>query len=71
MLQKVLKCANYAVAVLFSNIVLFCSIDAKNFANTIRQGLGGTPLGCCFKNENSQAINMYMASIFIKIGLLK
>ena len=39
MLQKVLKFANYAVAVLVYKIMLFCSNYAKNYANTIRQGL--------------------------------
>ena len=38
MLQKVLKFANYAVAVLVKNIMLFCSNYAKNYASTIRQG---------------------------------
>ena len=38
MLQKVLKFANYAVAVLVKKIMLFCSNYAKNYASTIRQG---------------------------------
>ena len=40
MLQKVLKFANYAVAVLVEKIMLFCSSNAKNYASTIRQDLG-------------------------------
>ena len=39
MLQKVLKFANYAVAVLVQKIMLFCSNYAKNYASTIGQGL--------------------------------
>ena len=39
MLQKMLKFANYAVAVLVWKIMLFCSNYAKNYASTIRQGL--------------------------------
>jgi len=35
MLQKVLKFANYAVAVLVKKIMLFCSNYAKNYASTI------------------------------------
>ena len=42
MLQKVLKYANYAVAVLVEKIMLFCFNYAKNYASTIRQGLGLT-----------------------------
>ena len=42
MLQKVLKFANYAVAVLVKKIMLFCSNYAKNYASIIRQGLGKT-----------------------------
>ena len=33
MLQKVLKFANYAVAVLVKKIVLFCSNYAQNYAS--------------------------------------
>ena len=40
MLQKVLKIAKYAAAVLVCKIMLFCSNYAKNYASTIRQGLG-------------------------------
>ena len=40
MLQKVLKFAIYAVAVLVKKIMLFCSNYAKNYASTIRQGQG-------------------------------
>ena len=39
MLQKVLKFANYAVAVLVLKIILSCSNYAKNYASTIRQCL--------------------------------
>ena len=35
--QKVLKFANYAVAVLVLKIMLSCSNYAKNYASTIRQ----------------------------------
>ena len=42
MLQKVLKFANYAVAVLVLKIMLFCSNYAKNYASTVRQGLLST-----------------------------
>ena len=40
MLQKVLKFANYAVEVLVEKIMLFCFNYTKNYACTIRQGLG-------------------------------
>ncbi len=43
MLQKVLKIANYAVAVLVLQIMLFCSNYAKNYASTIHQSLLQTP----------------------------
>ena len=43
MLQKVLKFANYAEAVLVWKIMLFCSNYAKHYASTIRQGLVGEP----------------------------
>ena len=36
MLQKVLKFAYYAVAVLIWKIMLFCSYYAKNYNSTIR-----------------------------------
>ncbi len=39
MLQKVLKIANYAVAVLVSQIMLFSSHYAKNYASTIYKSL--------------------------------
>ncbi len=39
MLQKVVKIANYAVAVLVSQIMLFSSNYAKNYASTIYQSL--------------------------------
>ncbi len=39
MLQKVLKIANYAVAVLVSQIMLFSSNYAKNYASTIYKSL--------------------------------
>ena len=40
MLRKLLKFANYAVAVLvLKKIMLFCSNYAKNYASTIRQDL--------------------------------
>ena len=42
MLQKVLRFANYAVAVLVLKIMLFCSNYAKNYASTVRQGLLST-----------------------------
>ena len=38
MLQKMLKFANYAAAVLVYKIMLFCSNYAKNYASTFRQG---------------------------------
>ena len=46
MLQKVLKFANYAVAVLVLKIMLSCSNYAKNYASTIRQCLLAT--ACMF-----------------------
>ena len=46
MLQKVLKFANDAVAVLVKKIMLFCSNYAKNYASTIRQGLRAPPPPC-------------------------
>ena len=45
MLQKVLKFANYAVAVLVLKIMLSCSNYAKTYASTIRQYL----LAICYK----------------------
>ena len=39
MLQKMLKFANYALAVLVLKIMLSCSNYAKNYASTIRQCL--------------------------------
>ena len=41
MIQKVLKFANYAVAVLVLKIMLSCPNYAKNYASTIRQCLHG------------------------------
>ena len=64
MLQKVLKFANYAVAVLVLKIMHSCSNYAKNYASTIRQCLPLTlerPRGVigfsdlkfeAFKNQN-------------------
>ncbi len=43
MLQKVPKIANYAVAVLVSQIMLFSSNYAKNYASTIYKSLLSTP----------------------------
>ena len=39
MFQKVLKFANYALAVLVSKLMLFSFIYTKDYASTIRQGL--------------------------------
>ena len=60
MLQKVLKFANYAVAVLVKKIMLFCSSYAKNYASTIRQGLGIPPRG-----GGGQSLPPYMVIHFV------
>ena len=59
MLQKVLKFANYSVAVLVKKIMLFCSSYAKNYASTIRQGVGIPPRG------GGQSLPPYMVIHFV------
>ena len=49
MLQKVLKFANYAVAVLVLKIMLSCTNYAKSYASTIRQCLLESPRRNLFK----------------------
>ena len=59
MLQKVLKFANYAVAVLVLKIMLSCSNYAKNYASTIRQCLIPFPLRQFFLNPDSFLPRMF------------
>ena len=61
MLQKVLKFANYAVAVRVLKIMLSLSNYAKNYASTIRRCLawgGGLQKSPLHKSESIDAIDM-------------